>query len=144
MNFNDFLNEKTYTYADCPATSQLLNALQKSFEKYRAKSKYKNVLGMANTDFAASLVPTKLFISDDTYENTVGFYAVCAKYEAMADFIKERIHNDESNGSITSTEEAYNLLKNMHSHLFWDHDGEKTVKKQIPIIFQDIENELKI
>ena len=144
MNFTDFLNEKTYTYADCPATSQLLTALQKSFEKYRAKAKYKNVLGMTNTDFAASLVPTKLFISDDNYENTVGFYAVCAKYEAMADFIKERIYKGESNGSITSTEEAYNILRDMHKRVIWNHDGEEIVKKQIPIIFQDIENELKV
>lgn len=142
MKFKDFLNENAFD--DCPATSQLLTALQKSFEKYRAKAKYKNVLGMANTNFANSLIPTKLFISDDNYENVVGFYAVCAKYEAMADFIKERIYKGESNGSITSTEEAYNILRDMHTHLFWDHDGEKTVKKQIPIIFQDIENELKV
>ena len=142
MKFEDYLNEKAFD--DCPVTSQLLTALQKSFEKYRTKAKYKNVLGMPNTDFDASLVPTKVFNSDDNYENTVGFYAVCAKYEAMADFIKERIYKGESNGSITSTEEAYNVLRDMHTNLFWDHDGEKTVKKQIPIIFQDIENELKV
>lgn len=142
IKFKNCINEKAF--ADCPITSQLLTALQKSFEKYRTKEKYKNVLGMVNTDFASSLNVTDLFIREDNYENTVGFYAVCAKYEAMADFIKGRIHSGELNSSITSTEEAYNILKNLHKHIYWDHDGEKTVKKQIPIIFQDIESELKL
>lgn len=140
MKFKEFLNENAFD--DCPITSQLLAALQKSFEKYRTREKYKNVLGMVNTDFACSLNVTNLFTSEDNYENTVGFYAVCAKYEAMADFIKGRIHSGELNSSITSTEEAYNILKNLHKHIYWDHDGEKAVKKQIPIIFQDIKSEL--
>lgn len=142
MNFNDFLNEKAFD--DCPVTGALLTALQKSFEKYRVRAKYKNVLDNVNINFANSLTPTRLFTSEDNYENMVGFYAVCAKYEAMAFFIKERIYKGELNGSVTSAEEAYNILKNLHKHIYWDHDGEKTVKKQIPIIFQDIENELKV
>jgi hypothetical protein len=141
MKFKDFLNENAFD--GCPITSQLLTALQKSFEKYRTKEKYKNALDTINTvNFAGSLNVTDLFFSEDDYENTVGFYAVCAKYEAMADFIKGRIHSGELRGSITSTEEAYNILKNMHKDIYWDHDGEEIVKKQIPIIFQDIKSEL--
>jgi hypothetical protein len=141
MNFNDFLSEKAFD--DCPVTSQLLTALQKSFEKYRDEAKYKNALDIINTvNFAGSLTPTRLLTSEDHYENTIGFYAVCAKYEAMAFFIKERIYKGELNGSITSTEEAYNILRDMHKHVIWNHDGEEIVKKQIPIIFQDIKSEL--
>ena len=139
MKFKDFLNERTYD--DCPATSHLLDALQKSFVKYCTDEKYKNRLANVNMNFSDSLIQTNLF-GGDGYEETVSFYAVCAKYEAMANFIKSRIREGELNGSITSIEVAYNVLRNMHKHVIWDHDGEEGVKKQIPVIFQDIKSEL--
>ena len=145
--FKDYILESINEghFDDCPNTGALLKALGNVFARYYADEVYNVKTTRVNpADLSDSLNPTYFFLGKGNFKRTIDFVAVCIKFEAMFNFIKERIRDNELSNKITSVKDAYAELDRMYNNTVWHVEGADAIKKQTPIIFKELKKELKI